>query len=122
MPSPLAHFGCATEPAHLPGVRGRPAKGRQKLPAFRRFRGLLLTPGRLTIMPVEDYIRSLGRAAAGRDGASAKPLTVHTVTEHPAMLFVAMFASPRRMCGVTVSPAPAGAGLLDDGAVRFRDV
>ncbi len=31
------------------------------------------------------YIELLGRAAAWRDGASAKPLTVHTVTEHPAM-------------------------------------
>ena len=33
-----------------------------------------------------------------RVGASAKPLTVYTVTEHPAML-VAMFASPRRIRG-----------------------
>jgi hypothetical protein len=42
--------------------------------------------------------RPLGCAAARRVGASAKPLTVYTVTEHPAML-VAMFASPRRMRG-----------------------
>ena len=37
------------------------------------------------------------RAAAWRDGASAKPLTVFTVTEHPAMIGMAMFASPCRM-------------------------
>ena len=49
--------------------------------------------------------RRFWRAAAWRDGASAKPLTVYTVTEHPAMLFVAMFASPRRMRGLLSAPA-----------------
>jgi hypothetical protein len=43
-------------------------------------------PGWLTKTGGAPYIGSLGRAAAWRDGASAKPLTVHTVTEHPAML------------------------------------
>jgi hypothetical protein len=43
-------------------------------------------PGRLTKTGGAPYIEPLGRAAAWRDGASAKPLTVHTVTEHPAML------------------------------------
>ena len=41
---------------------------------------------RLTKMGANPYIEPLGRAAAWRDGASAKPLTVHTVTEHAAML------------------------------------
>jgi hypothetical protein len=40
---------------------------------------------RLTITGSEDYIHALGRAAARRDGASTKPLTVHTVTDHSAM-------------------------------------
>ena len=47
---------------------------------------LLFTPTWLTITGAHPYIEALGRAAARRDGASAKPLTVHTVTEHPAMI------------------------------------
>jgi len=43
-------------------------------------------PKWLTKTNAKAYIRSLRRAAAWRDGASAKPLTVHTVTEHAAML------------------------------------
>ncbi len=74
---------------------------------FRRSTGPFSCVGRLTITVAEDYIRSLGRAAARRDGASAKPLTVHTVTEHSAMLLMAMFASPRRMYGLSSSPAGA---------------
>jgi hypothetical protein len=54
---------------------------------------------RLTKTAAKAYISFLRRAAAWRDGASTKPLTVHTVTEHRAML-VAMFASPRRRCGL----------------------
>jgi hypothetical protein len=81
------------------GLADAPAGSGQKLPRFCGSPGPVLRLGWLTIMQVEDYIDPLGRAAASRDGASAKPLTVHTVTEHPAMLFMAMFASPRRMCG-----------------------
>ena len=69
-------------------------KNRQKLPvSFAALRS-----ERLTETVAEPYIGPLGCAAARRVGASAKPLTVYTVTEHPAML-VAMFASPRRMRG-----------------------
>jgi hypothetical protein len=54
---------------------------------------------RLTKTAAKAYIPFLRRAAAWCDGVSTKPLTVHTVTEHRAM-FVAMFASPRRRCGL----------------------
>jgi hypothetical protein len=62
-------------------------------------------------MPVHaDYIRPSGRATAWRDGASAKPLTVHTVTEHPAMLFLALALRTVRVAAtverVFVSPSP----------------
>jgi len=45
-----------------------------------------------------------------------------TVTEHSAMLFVAMFASPRRMWWVFRSPVPAGNAFRDDGVGRLRAV
>jgi hypothetical protein len=40
----------------------------------------------LTRQTVEDYIHASGRAAAWRDGASAKPLTVYAVN-HPAIAY-----------------------------------
>ena len=47
---------------------------------------VLFAPGWLTKTGAAPYIEALGRAATWCDGASAKPLTVHTVTEHAAML------------------------------------
>src|SRR5689334_22761118 len=76
----------------LPHCRGAVGKNRQKLPlSF-----VSLCSERLTGTAAEPYIGLLGAPPPRRVGASAKPLTVYTVTEHPAML-VAMFASPRRM-------------------------
>ena len=71
------------------------AKNRAELCFLRLF----YAAERLTKTAARAYIPFLRRAAAWRDGASTKPLTVHTVTEHRAML-VAMFASPRRRCGL----------------------
>jgi hypothetical protein len=62
------------------------AKSGQKLPLSYTLASFLFAPGWLTKTGVAPYIEIVGRAAAWRDGASAKPLTVHTVTEHPAML------------------------------------
>jgi len=67
----------------------------------------------LTIAVTEAYIRPLGAPPLlRRDGASAKPLTVYAVNEHPAMILW-----PCRMRGVSAAPAFAG-----DGAARFRVV
>src|SRR6266702_2295752 len=94
------------------------------------FLHLFYAAERLTKTAAKAYISFLRRAAAWRDGASTKPLTVHTVTEHRAML-VAMFASPRRRCGVLrlrfrpsfSRPCSRVWGALgDDGAARFRVV
>ena len=85
-PSPTAVNGA--DPPDLSAAR-RDRASRQEMPLFADSSasfGLLLALGRLTITPAEDYIDPLGRAAARRDGASAKPLTVHTVTEHSAMI------------------------------------
>jgi len=48
--------------------------------------GLILGSKALTRPAPQDYIDPLGRAAAWRDGASAKPLTVYAVN-HPAMSY-----------------------------------
>ena len=61
-------------------------KSRQTSPLSYTLASVLFAPGWLTKRGAAPYIRPLGRAAAWRDGASAKPLTVHTVTEHAAML------------------------------------
>jgi hypothetical protein len=86
-----------------------------------RSTGLISCVARLTIREGEDYIHPLGRAAAGRDGASAKPLTVHTVTDHPA---IQSWPCSRRRVGCAGFGTPASAGVFptSDGAARFRDV
>ncbi len=63
----------------------RPDQRRQRLPLLSMRQPFFRVSKRLTEKPVKAYIGPLGCAAAWRDGASAKPLTVHTVTEHPAM-------------------------------------
>jgi hypothetical protein len=66
-----------------------PAAGERKAAKIAVFSAIhrgFLHAGRLTVHAGEAYIDPLGRAAASRDGVSAKPLTVHTVTEHPAMI------------------------------------
>jgi hypothetical protein len=102
------------------------AKNPAGLPLSYTLASLLFTPTWLTKRGAHPYIEPLGRAAARRDGASAKPLTVHTVTEHPAMLFVAMFASLRRVCGLLLPWAFVAQGDRtndqDDGAAKFRAV
>src|ERR1700733_5329111 len=74
-----------------------------------RSTGLISRVARLTIREGEDYIHSLGRAAAGRDGASAKPLTVHTVTDHSA---IQSWPCSRRRVGCAGFGAPASAGVF----------
>ena len=54
--------------------------------SFRRRIGVFAALG-VDNRGVESLYTASWRAAAWRDGASAKPLTVHTVTEHPAMFF-----------------------------------
>ena len=58
----------------------------KKLPLRRPSTGLILAREPLTMTAADDYIDPLGRAAAWRDGASAKPLTVYAVN-HPAMSY-----------------------------------
>jgi len=91
---------CGAETDRRPEAAG--ASGWRELPPKKycqadRPQAYLRASKRLTTSGAEAYIRRSGRAAAWRDGASAKPLTVHTVTEHPAMLLLAMFASLCRM-------------------------
>jgi hypothetical protein len=57
------------------------------------FLRLFYAAERLTKTAAKAYITFLRRAAAWRDGASTKPLTVHAVTEHRAM-HVAVFGVP----------------------------
>ena len=64
----------------------RSSRTRQKLPLRRPSTGLILAREPLTMTAADDYIDPLGRAAAWRDGASAKPLTVYAVN-HPAMSY-----------------------------------
>jgi hypothetical protein len=64
----------------------RSSRTRQKLPLCRRSTGVILAREPLTMTGAEDYIDPLGRAAAWRDGASAKPLTVYAVN-HPAISY-----------------------------------
>ena len=71
------------------GSRTGSAAGRARAPETAKNELLfepLGPPKWLTKTSAKAYIKSLRRAAAWRDGASAKPLTVHTVTEHAAML------------------------------------
>ena len=69
---------CGREPAFRPLMRDACAlharRGRRVEIAWSA--GLILGPKALTRPAPQDYIDPLGRAAAWRDGASAKPLTV----------------------------------------------
>ena len=91
-----APTGCGKAGWQLPNCAAHPrAKDRQKLPlSFASWCSEWLTE-----TASEPYIGPLGRAAALARGSSAKPLTVYTVTEHPAML-MAMFASACRCAGL----------------------
>ena len=71
--------------------------------------GLILGSEALTRPAPQDYIDPLGRAAAWRDGASAKPLTVHTVTDHSA---IQSWPCSRRRVGCAGFGAPASAGVF----------
>jgi hypothetical protein len=79
-PRPIPRDPAAAE-AMLRGSRTR-----QELPLCRQSTGLILAREPLTMTAADDYIDPLGRAAAWRDGASAKPLTVYAVN-HPAMSY-----------------------------------
>jgi hypothetical protein len=46
----------------------------------------------LTTLALEDYIDPLGALPLSAMARLRSPSLFHTVTEHPAMLFVAMFA------------------------------
>src|ERR1700730_7900192 len=119
---------CGREPAFRPLMRDACA-----LHARRGIRaeiawpaGLILGPKALTRPAPQDYIDPLGRAAAWRDGASAKPLTVshgdrasgHALCGHvrrrvgcDGLYVLRLWLSRlcRRRC-------------RDDGAARFRAV
>jgi hypothetical protein len=107
-------------PARAPG-RCKRAGVDEKIVVFSSPDRISFASGRLTIKPAEAYIRRLGRAAAWRDGASAKPLTVHTVTEHPAM--ISWPCSRRRVgcAGLCASGSYRGR-TRNDGAARLRAV
>jgi hypothetical protein len=98
-------------------------------PGFRMCEGDLMRPGyalstpgnfkplkRLTVWRAEDYIGPLGRAAAWRDCASAKPLTVYTVN-HPAMTYghvgCAGIGGSGSCRDAEMTTEPSGSGLFD---------
>jgi len=81
---------------------GRLSEKRQKLPRFPAIHRAFLHAGRLTVSAAEDYITpSWARRRLARWCVCEAP-HLHTVTEHPAIDLMAMFASPRRMCGFRV--------------------
>ena len=80
---------------------------------------LFSRPVRLTKTAPNPYIETLGRAAAWRGDASTKPLTVHTVTEHAAMLSWPCSRLCVECLGFCACSTRCG---KDDGASKFRAV
>ena len=69
----------------IPEEPSAAAREAAKIAVLSRSTGAFSYVRRLTIAEAEAYIAPLGRVAAGCGVSSAKPLTVHTVTEQSAI-------------------------------------